>query len=281
MRERGEGLFPFPRPDWSNSSPSVEMRVQQNSVGITLNQLKYIAIAAMTLDHIAFAFVPNSSILYDLMRFIGRLAAPIMFFSAAEGCRHTQNMNRYMLRLAIFALISWIPYLFFYYGGDLTSGSPIRPNVIVTIFLGVAAVRVQRSNKIQSMGVKTMLITGLVLLSVPADWGVIGVLIILTMDRFRVSFSIQMFALSILLLFGLDITELATQPILSLAHYGRLSLDQGIWITAVINAGALLSIDLFSYYKGQHGRKNWASKWLFYFYYPAHLMILGLLQSIF
>lgn len=282
MRERGEGLFSSPALTGGGGPHLVEVQTaQQKPVGITLNQLKYIAIVAMTLDHIAFAFVPSYSTLCGWMRFIGRLAGPIMFFAAVEGFRHTKNLNRYMLRLAAFALISWVPFLYFYYGGDLTAGSPLHPSVIFTIFLGVAAVRVQRSSKIQSMAVKVVLITGLVLLSVPADWGVIGVLIILTMDRFRVCFSVQMFAFSIILLFGLDIIELAVQPIMSLAYYGELSVDKNTWMAAIINAGAFLSIDLFSYYKGQHGRKTWFSKWFFYIYYPAHLMVLGALQAIF
>lgn len=254
---------------------------QPKLAGITLNALKYIAIVAMTIDHIAFAFVPAGTPLYIMMRFIGRLTAPIMFFAAVEGCKATRNINRYMLRLAVFAAVSWVPFLYFYYGGDLTAGSPLKPNVIFTILLGVAAVRVRRSDNIPSLGLKIAIIAGLVALSIPADWGVIGVIIILTLDRFRVSFSVQMCAYSVVAILGLDIVELFSQPILALAQHGTISISSGVWVTALINTGALLPIDLFSYYKGQHGSKTRFSKWFFYIYYPAHLIVLGALQAIF
>ncbi len=69
-------------------------------------QIKLLAIAAMTLEHIALVFVPTGSILYYVMRLIGRLTAPFMTFMLAEGYRYTRSRSRYLLRLAIFALIS-------------------------------------------------------------------------------------------------------------------------------------------------------------------------------
>lgn len=69
-------------------------------------QIKLLAIAAMTIDHIALVFVPSSSILYYMMRLIGRLTAPLMAFMLAEGYRHTRSRPKYLLRLVIFALIS-------------------------------------------------------------------------------------------------------------------------------------------------------------------------------
>lgn len=254
--------------------------VQPKPVGITMNAVKCAAVIAMTIDHIAFAFVPFGTPLYILMRFIGRLTAPIMFFAAVEGFRYTHNVNRYMFRLAVFALVSWVPYLYFFYGGDLTAGSPFRPSVIFTIFLGVAAIRVRRSHAIHSTELKIVLITGLVLLAIPADWGVTGVLIILAMDCLRACFSLQMTVYAIIVLFGLNVMELVSQPILSLAHQGEVLINPESWLMAFINAGAFLPIGLLSCYKGQHGRKTWLSKWFFYIYYPAHLIVLGFLQRI-
>ena len=69
-------------------------------------QIKLLAIAAMTIDHIALVFVPSGSILYYVMRLIGRLTAPLMAFMLTEGYRHTRSRSKYLLRLVIFALIS-------------------------------------------------------------------------------------------------------------------------------------------------------------------------------
>ena len=55
------------------------------------NKLKYIAIIAMTIDHIAWLFVPSSSIAFYVLHIIGRLTAPIMAYFIAEGFFHTSN----------------------------------------------------------------------------------------------------------------------------------------------------------------------------------------------
>ena len=115
--------------------------------GTALNSLKYAAIAAMTVDHIAYAFVPNGTVLALVMHFFGRITGPVMFFSAVEGYHHTRNLNRYLFRLAAFAAISWFPFLYFRYGGDLSEMAFMRPNVIYTIFMGVLAIKIRRSEQ--------------------------------------------------------------------------------------------------------------------------------------
>lgn len=78
------------------------------------NQLKLIAIAAMTLDHLAWTLFPG----YDtrwfviLCHILGRLTAPIMWFFVAEGFYHTRNFRKYALRLFSLALLSHFAYNF-------------------------------------------------------------------------------------------------------------------------------------------------------------------------
>lgn len=78
--------------------------------------LKYIAVIAMTIDHIAFVFVPSESFLYFAMRLIGRLTAPIMSFFITEGFQHTRNRKKYFLRIFIFAIISQPFYFLMIFG---------------------------------------------------------------------------------------------------------------------------------------------------------------------
>ena len=59
--------------------------------GLSGNQLKIIALIAMTIDHIGLQFLPHVTIL----RIIGRLAFPIFAYMIAEGCLHTRNRRRY------------------------------------------------------------------------------------------------------------------------------------------------------------------------------------------
>ena len=90
--------------------PSAEC-LERSRGGLSLNHLKAVAVAAMVIDHIAFAFVPDGTLLAILLHSIGKITGPTMFFAAVEGCHHTRNLNRYLLRLAVFALVSWFPFL--------------------------------------------------------------------------------------------------------------------------------------------------------------------------
>ena len=64
------------------------------------NQIKLLAILAMTIDHIAWLVFPGYSKppLALLMHLIGRMTCPIMCFFIAEGYYHTRDLNRYTLR---------------------------------------------------------------------------------------------------------------------------------------------------------------------------------------
>ena len=56
-------------------------------------QLKYIAIIAMTIDHLGWLLYPGlvKEVVPVTMHIIGRLTAPIMWYFIAEGCYYTKN----------------------------------------------------------------------------------------------------------------------------------------------------------------------------------------------
>lgn len=86
------------------------MKAMQNTVQITSNQLKVIAIIAMVVDHCAIVFVESTFPAMWLLRLIGRMTAPIMCFFIAEGFFYTSNLKKYMLRLFAMAVISHVPH---------------------------------------------------------------------------------------------------------------------------------------------------------------------------
>ena len=78
------------------------------------NQLKIIAILAMTVDHIAWAVFPGyaAEALPLIMHIIGRLTCPIMCYFIAEGYHYSRNINKYTARLFAFSVVSHFAYIY-------------------------------------------------------------------------------------------------------------------------------------------------------------------------
>ena len=116
-------------------------------------QLKWLAIIAMTVDHIAYLFVDQNSLLYYFMRLFGRLAAPIMTFLLTEGYRHTRSKRMYFRRLVIFAGISQPVYFLFLYGRMPDSAAEffLHWNVMFTLGLGFLVMMLFDSTRIQTL----------------------------------------------------------------------------------------------------------------------------------
>ena len=70
------------------------------------NQLKIIALIAMTCDHVAVQLLPQ----WQILRVIGRLALPVFAYMIAEGCRYTKNRKRYLMGIAAIAALCQIVY---------------------------------------------------------------------------------------------------------------------------------------------------------------------------
>ena len=92
---------------------------------LSSNAIKLIAIAAMTVDHIAWAVFPGypKEFLPLLMHLIGRITCPIMCYCIAEGYHYTRNIRKYTARLFVFALISHFCYI--YFSHDSSTGAPL------------------------------------------------------------------------------------------------------------------------------------------------------------
>lgn len=76
--------------------------------GLSGNQLKLIALFAMTCDHVGLQLLPQ----YDILRFIGRLAFPIFAFMIAEGAKYTKNRTKYFLQMFGLGVICQLVYFF-------------------------------------------------------------------------------------------------------------------------------------------------------------------------
>lgn len=204
-------------------------------------QLKCIAIVTMLIDHIGAILFPT----VIGFRIIGRLSFPIFCFLLVEGFYHTRDVKKYMMRLGLFALISEIPY-------DLAFRNVFlefqRQNVFFTLLLGLFLMYIlQRTNRMYIKGCYILLSMWIALVA-GMSYDYRGILLILIYYTCRSNI---------------------TAKVICGAAWNFL------W-TGVQHFGALASIPI-ALYNGEKGR---SMKYLFYVFYPVHLLILYFISDI-
>lgn len=257
-------------------------KVQGRKKGLSGSTLKLIAIVAMFIDHFAAiildrylvsigilslnqdtVLLPENRtmlIIYciDLaMRLIGRLGFPLFCFLLVEGYYHTRNKAKYGMRLAMFALISEIPF-------DLGFKSQVLEftyqNVFFTLFFGFVMIwgidefNMQMKEKFEGklrlflciLGTVSITVAGGVIVELlKTDYASIGVITIVLMfllhkKSFAGSMALGCFALTVRM--PVEITSFITVP-------------------------------LVAKYNGTRGLKL---KYFFYLFYPVHILLLAL-----
>lgn len=237
------------------------------------NQLKLIAIIAMTVDHIAWAMFDGypSALLPLVMHIIGRLTCPIMCYFIAEGYHYTRNINKYTFRLFAFAFVSHFAYIFasndfvdfksfipFYYGNFLNQTS-----VMWSLAWGLVMLRIADSKRIKSI-YKVLLVILICIITLPSDWSCIAALCIMAIGTNRGDFRKQM---SWMIFYV---------ALYSLVYFFAIDKAYGI-----LQMGVVLSIPVIAMYNGKRGKNpkiNQFMKWFFYIFYPLHLFVIGLIN---
>ena len=245
--------------------------------GFTGNGLKLFAMAVMLIDHTAYAWHLNevSGLAYLAMRLIGRLACPIFAYMIAVGARHTHDIKKYLLRLLAFALVSEIPFDLAF---NITEpGFPLEfdsQNVFFTLFLGLLSLAFLRffrerwgpRYKLPSVAVLLLLMLTAYLLNTDyADMGVLSIFLFYIFADKPMAVRGPGFALAI--------TVLALEPV-SFTY----ALQSGNWGSFVnfMELFAVMALPLILLHNGQRGTKM--NKWVFYAFYPGHLLVLYLIR---
>lgn len=238
--------------------------------------LKIIAILAMLIDHMGAILFPQEV----AFRLIGRIAFPIFVFLIVEGLHHTSNVRKYLTRLGIFALVSEIPFdLAFYqsyyntnvladlqkaFGNASVMNEVVyrfmrHQNVFFTLFLGLLAIYIihQVEKKYEKEIVLSNIMNALVTiifcalaLFLRTDYHMAGILLIVAFYLFRGNKILL--GLSILIVTGTFFSY---------------------WIQR-FDIFAIIPIALYN------GKKGKDIKYLFYIFYPAHLILLWLISYI-
>lgn len=267
---------------WSFYEEAVMKDAAQESGGLSANALKLLAVAAMAIDHAAWLFIPSATPEGLFLHIIGRLTMPIMCFCIAEGYYHTSSVRRYALRLLVFALISYLPFVFYKTGRFPAAESIFQFNVIYTLLLGLAALSAWDSIPIWPL--RAACVALCCILSLSGDWGAYGVCVVLAFGIPRGSRAAPLLQrLGPVRLFAGAVVGLVLWNALSYLPYLFLPTGESVhgspscWDIAynlALPLAQLLAIPLFLCYSGQRGGR-WG-KWSFYLFYPLHLVLLRL-----
>ncbi|MBR0360375.1 MAG: hypothetical protein IIX21_04615, partial [Clostridia bacterium] len=187
----------------------------QNSLtkvkGLNKSVLQLLAVLTMVIDHTSiFVSIPS---VYYIMRFIGRATIIIMCYFVAEGYHKTQNIGKYIIRMAVFAAISQIPYYLYVRWGAIPHNFNAlvvdvfhTRNVIFSLFLGLSLLTVLKSE--YNLFVKVLAMFAALHLGKYSDWGYWSVLWIVGFGLFYGSKKKQMIWLVAILLMRIVYTAI-------------------------------------------------------------------------
>ena len=233
--------------------------------------LHLMAMIFMLCDHLWATIIPGN----EWLTCVGRLAFPIFAFLIVEGYFHTRSLKRYVGRLFLFALISEVPF-------DLVMGGtafyPVHQNVLWTFLIGIGLIfcnewaRGKGRLWLRVVTAAATIVMGFLLGLVSfADFHFAGVFMVLTFYFFRGrnwwNFLGQLLVMAYI---NLEILAGLSYPV-SLAGVTCFFPQQGF---------ALLSLPLIWLYRGRQGYHSRAFQYGCDAFYPAHLLILWLLQGI-
>ncbi|MCR5214490.1 MAG: conjugal transfer protein TraX [Eubacterium sp.] len=203
----------------------------------------------------------DSVVLIDmLLRIIGRVAFPIFCFLLIEGYIHTRSKLKYMLRLLIFGLVSEIPF-------DIATNNSLiyfeYQNVYFTLLLGIITLYLwdliiknpeedpmkcfkQAKASKKFLAIITLIAMLAIAILAHTDYDATGVFLIFVLYFFRF--------------------KRAPKYIISIFTF---------ILASILEIFAALSFIAFEKYNGKRGLNL---KYVFYVFYPAHLLILVLIR---
>lgn len=204
-----------------------------------LDSLKWLALCAMTVDHVNAALLARAS---ETMTLIGRVAFPVFVFAAAFGALKTRAPRRYLIRLTLCALLAQ-PFF------QLALGTPWwHLNTVFTLLWGVATVLAWRGGR--PWLAPLSLLPGLV-----SDYGWAGAAAV---------------PAAAVMLAG-------SWPWQAAAALGFLWLGPQLWgLSSYLVVGLAASAAAFLLWtRGQRQTTPAGARYAFYVFYPLHLAILA------
>ncbi|MBO5929551.1 MAG: conjugal transfer protein TraX [Clostridia bacterium] len=225
--------------------------------GLSGAVLKHVALITMVFDHVNKVVIfplfitENPSmlavIISEVFGVLGRFAFPLFCFLLVEGFCHTRSRVRYLRNLLFFAAVSEIPF-------DLFVGGEFfvvwQQNVFFTLAIGFAVIWLldvfkEKTKYWGLLAVPTVIAGCLVAMVAETDYSFYGVLVITLLYLLR------------------------SRPLVA---------SVVAFIPLLKTPWALPAFLATNFYNGERGRQ-W--KWFNYWFYPVHLLLLGIFRLIY
>lgn len=213
--------------------------------------LKLIAMVCMAFGHVGDNFFPDQ--VWAVA--VGRIAMPIFAFCISEGFSHTRDKRRYLARMGVFALVSEVPF-------DLvTSGRVLEfthQNIMVTFFWAILGLLcferivgdgASKGRRALAYAVLVAFLVGSLVLNL--DYNMLGVGLVFVFYLLRDK-------------------ALLVRNVVAMAFHALLRNVGLFWL------GLLGFLPIFFY----NGRRGAGLKWLFYVFYPGHLLLIWLVRTL-
>ncbi|MCI9015650.1 MAG: conjugal transfer protein TraX [Clostridia bacterium] len=220
--------------------------------------LKIIALISMFIDHLGYTLYQK----FSNFNYIGRIAFPIFAFQISEGYKHTHSKKNYLINLLTFAIISQIPFTLFR-SIFVNNSSSFSLNIFFTLLIGLIAIIGFEACKNKWIGL--LLVFGLSSTAnlLKMDYGYYGVLMIFLFHFFKE----KKFLMNL------------SYCILVFLHYlPNIIISNFSYIYFILLFFTLLPIIFINMYNNEYGKNI---KYFLYTFYPLHLIVLYLFNSLF
>jgi hypothetical protein len=210
------------------------------------NLLKIIALISMTIDHIGLNLMGN----FIPFRIIGRLAFPIFAYMIAEGCHYTRDKTRYFGGVFLLGLLCQVGYYFY--------ENSLYQCILITFSLSILLIYALDVAKKKGGAAYLLPLLGLavtaVICTLLPDW----------IPGFHVDYGYWGVLLPVFIYLGQGYWSR-----LALTALGLLLLCHN---PSSVQMYALFALIPLALYSGKRGKLK--LKYLFYIYYPAHLVVI-------
>lgn len=207
--------------------------------------LKWIAVLTMVIDHVGAILFPDQI----WMRVIGRVAFPVYAYCLAEGFRYTSDYRRYLGRLALFAILSEIPFDLAFYGVPFSFA---HQNVFFTLTLGLILLWVlERFREQLLLCAGAFAVLCFLAQALHMDYGAGGLLMV----------------------FAFYLAQQGTSPWIGWGIFVFINL---FGYTGGVQWAAILALLPIGLYSGKAGKKK---QRFFYWIYPLHLLLLWIIEK--